>query len=86
MAYFQVEKESLVITSTCKHFHLFLYGKSFTVVTYHQALLTIYSNITAKMPLYIENHRLERIRILLISYLAFTQKACSQHPPLQRNI
>lgn len=52
--YSQPEKESLAVVWGCEHFHLFIYGAPFTIVTDHQALLTIFGNPRAKMPARIE--------------------------------
>lgn len=49
-AYSQPEKQSLVVVWACEHFHVFLYEKHFTLVTDHQALLSIFRNPKAKMP------------------------------------
>lgn len=53
-AYLQPEKESLAVVWACEHFHLFVYWKHFTLITDHQALLTIFGNTRAKMPQWIE--------------------------------
>ena len=53
-AYSQPEKESLAVVWACEHHHMFLYVKSFTIVTDHQALTFIYANPRAKIPLRIE--------------------------------
>ena len=41
--YSQIEKEALAIFWAIKHFHLFVYGREFTVVTDHQPLVTIFN-------------------------------------------
>ncbi len=41
--YSQIEREALGIYWAIMHFHLFLYGSDFTVVTDHQPLLTLFN-------------------------------------------
>lgn len=62
-AYSQPEKESLAVVWACEHFHTFIYGKHFTLITDHQALITIFGNPRAKMP-----PRIERRGIRLQEY------------------
>lgn len=62
-AYSQPEKESLAVVWACEHFHLFIYGKHFTLITDHQALISIFGNPRAKMP-----PRIERWGICLQEY------------------
>eukprot|EP00079_Xenopus_tropicalis_P036631 XP_017950402.1 PREDICTED: uncharacterized protein LOC108644505 [Xenopus tropicalis] len=54
MKYSQSEKESLAVVWGCEHFHLFIYGAPFTIITDHQALITIFGNPRAEMPARIE--------------------------------
>ncbi len=39
--YFQLEKESLTLVFEVKHFHAYMFGHSFELVTDHQLLLAI---------------------------------------------
>ena len=56
--YSQTEKESLAIVWGCEHFHLYLYGKFFTLLSDHKALQTIFNNPNSKPPARIERWRL----------------------------
>lgn len=46
--YSQTEKESLAILWSIEHFHLYLYGHKFTLVSDHQPLETIFNNPKSK--------------------------------------
>ena len=46
--YSQTEKEALSIIWGVEHFHLFLYGKEFTLITDHKPLEVIYGSPTSK--------------------------------------
>lgn len=52
--YSQTEREALAIIWSCEHFHLYLYGHSFTLVTDHKALEIIWNNPRSKPPARIE--------------------------------
>lgn len=54
MLYSQTERETLVIAWSCEHFHLYLYGHPFTLVTDHKALEVIWTNPRSKPPARIE--------------------------------
>ena len=46
--YSQTEKEALSIVWAVEHFHLFLYGKAFTLITDHKPLEVIYGSCKSK--------------------------------------
>ena len=53
--YSQTEKEALSIIWGVEHFHLFLYGKEFTLITDHKPLEVIYGSPTSKPSARIEH-------------------------------
>ena len=61
--YSQTEREALAILWACEHFHLYLYGSHFTVITDHTPLELIFNNPKATPPA-----RLERWRLRLQPY------------------
>jgi len=56
--YSQTERESLAIVWGIEHFHLYLFGHSFILVSDHQPLETIFNNPKKKTPTRIERWRL----------------------------
>ncbi len=46
--YSQTEREALAVQWGVEHFHLYLYGKDFTVVSDHKPLISIFSNVHPK--------------------------------------
>ena len=52
--YSQTEREALAIVWSCEHFHLYIYGNPFTLVTDRQALEVIWNNPKSKPPARIE--------------------------------
>ena len=52
--YSQTEKEALAVVWGIEHFHLYLYGKEFTLITDHKPLEVIYGNKLAKVSAHIE--------------------------------
>ncbi|KAJ7993992.1 hypothetical protein DPEC_G00261320 [Dallia pectoralis] len=52
--YSQTEKEALANVWSCEHFHLYLYGTPFILVTDHKALEVIWNNPRSKPPARIE--------------------------------
>ena len=52
--YSQTDKEALAIVWGIEHFHLYLYGASFTLYTDHKPLELIYANPVSKPPARIE--------------------------------
>ena len=82
--YSQTEREMLACVWGCEHFHLYLFGKSFQLVTDCRPLLSVCSSTKQ-----IQSARLERWRLRLTTY-NFTVKHfpgkgmiadyCSRHP------
>ena len=64
--YAQTEKEALALTSGVKKFHQYLYGRTFTLLSDHQPLTTIFSPEKNVPPL--AAARLQRWAILLAAY------------------
>ena len=52
--YSQTEKEAMAIVWSVEHFHLFLYGAKFSLITDHKPLEVIYGKRTAKASARIE--------------------------------
>ncbi|KAL1268613.1 hypothetical protein QQF64_033976 [Cirrhinus molitorella] len=52
--YSQTEREALAIVWSCEHFHLYLYGHPFALVTDHKPLQLIWNNPRSKPPARIE--------------------------------
>ena len=52
--YSQTKKEALAIVWGIKHFHLYVFGAPFTLVTDHQPLQLIYDNAHSRPPTRIE--------------------------------
>lgn len=48
--YSQTEREALAIVWSCEHFHLYIYGKEFPIVTNHKPLELIWNNPRSKPP------------------------------------
>ncbi|MES9882663.1 MAG: RNase H-like domain-containing protein [Sedimenticola sp.] len=61
--YSQVERECLGIVWGIEHFHLYLFGHTFNLITDHCPLVAIFNTPKAKQPL-----RLERWRLRLATY------------------
>ena len=61
--YSQTEKEALAIVWACERYHLYLYGKKFTILTDHQPLKILYSDKGKPSP------RILRWGLRLQSYL-----------------
>ena len=57
--YSQIEREALAVTWRCLHFHLYIYGRPFTIVTDHKPLVSILGNPNSKPPLRIERWALK---------------------------
>ena len=56
--YSQTEKEALAIVWGCEHFHLYLFGSDFTLITDHKPLEIIFNNGKSRPPARIERWRL----------------------------
>ncbi|XP_041471780.1 uncharacterized protein K02A2.6-like [Lytechinus variegatus] len=52
--YSQTEREALSITWAILHFHLYVYGSNFTVITDHRPLVSLFNNANSKPPTRIE--------------------------------
>ena len=61
--YSQTEREALAVVWGIEHFHLYLYGSPFQVITDHKPLETIFNNPTCKA-----TARLERLQLRLQPY------------------
>ena len=61
--YSQTEREGLAVVWGVEHFHLYLYGSTFQVITDHKPLETIYNKPTCKA-----TARLERLQLRLQPY------------------
>ena len=61
--YSQTEREALAVVWEIEHFHLYLYGSSFQIITDHKPLETIFNNPTCKA-----TARLERLQLRLQPY------------------
>lgn len=46
--YSQVEREALAVRWGVEHFHLYLYGNPFVVITDHKPLVSVFANVLAK--------------------------------------
>jgi len=82
--YSQTEREALACVWGCQHFHLYLFGKEFTLISDHRCLESIFNNTKQ-----IQSARLERWRLRLttynfkVKYRAGSQMIsdyCSRHP------
>ena len=82
--YSQTEHEALACVFGCEHYHLYLFGKQFTLITDHAPLESTFNNVKT-----IHNARLERFRLRLNTYnfkVKYRKAAemisdyCSRHP------
>ena len=74
--YSQTEREALAITWAVSHFHLYLYGGPFMVITDHKPLVPLFNNSNAKPSL-----RLERGILTLQAYDYTVQYQPGKHNP-----
>ena len=61
--YSNIEREMLAIVAGCERYHTFLYGKSFTIITDHQPLVTI-----CNKPIHSAPARLQRMLLRIQGY------------------
>ena len=61
--YSQTEREALAVLFACEHFHLYIYGAQFSIITDHKPLERIFANPGAR-----SNARLERWALKLQPY------------------
>ena len=61
--YSQTEREALGVLFACEHFHLYIYGAKFNIITDHKPLERIFTNPAAR-----SNARLERWALKLQPY------------------
>ena len=61
--YSQTEREALACVFGSEHYHLYLFGKQFTLITDHAPLESTFNNVKT-----IHNARLERFRLRLNTY------------------
>lgn len=61
--YSQTEREALGVLFACEHFHLYIYGAKFSIITDHKPLERIFTNPAAR-----SNARLERWALKLQPY------------------
>ena len=57
--YSQIEREGLAVVWACEKYHLYVYGKPFTVVTDHKSLERLYNDPKSKPPARIERWALK---------------------------
>jgi hypothetical protein len=46
--YSQTKREALAVTWGCIHFHLYLFGAAFTIVTDHKSIVSLFNNVHSK--------------------------------------
>lgn len=87
--YSQTEREALTIVWSCEHFHLYIYGKEFTMVTDHKPLELIWNNPRSKSPACIERWglRLQPYR-LKVEYREGSENPADDmsHHPIQTHL
>ena len=76
--YSQTEREALAVIWGIEHFHLYLYGSSFRVITDHKQLETIFNNPTCKA-----TARLERLQLRIQPYKTAVVYNASQEQTTQ---
>ena len=82
--YSQTEKEALAIVWGIEHFHLFLFGADFTLITDHKPFRLIYNNSRSRPPARIERWflRLQQYNFRVICMAGCENPAdfLSRHP------
>nr|XP_039260859.1 uncharacterized protein LOC120337204 [Styela clava] len=88
--YSQIEREALAVCWAIEHFHLYLYGVKFTVVTDHKPLVSVFSSVTAKPSARIERWclRLQQYTFNIVHRPGKTNPAdyMSRHPIEMQNV
>lgn len=77
--YSQTEKESLAVVWGCEHFHLYLFGNQFKIISDHKPLESIFNNPNSKPPARIERWRLNFNRTTL-QFSINREDYMSRHP------
>lgn len=81
--YSQTEREALAIVWSCEHFHLYIYGKEFTMVTDHKPLELIWNNPRSKPPAHINGSQFCTVDIILLVWMitGLDTKPGTPNPP-----
>ena len=75
--YAQIEREALAIIFAVRHYHQYLYGRSFTLVTDHRPLYRIFGSKEAIPPLAAsKNPKMQRWVLILSAYQYNIEYVC----------
>lgn len=77
--YSQTEREALAVVWGCEHFHLYLFGNQFKIISDHKPLESIFNNPNSKPPARIERWRLNFNRTTL-QFSINREDYMSRHP------
>lgn len=77
--YSQTEREALAVVWGCEHFHLYLFGNQFKIISDHKPLESIFNNPNSKPPAGIERWRLNFNRTTL-QFSINREDYMSRHP------